>query len=193
MNFALNFANRDDTKPALFYVGFEGHETGEEYSHPVFWLKDNGVSVNRLVWTYINQSIQFDGISVMKVKRGDPTFNAPDHLTMYYVYHLDEPPAPFDQREAFIQYVKEEMRSGDFVGITMNQTDHSIEEHLVTNNKLSAHEVNGKTVKVFHLRSGRRLYNLLEKFENKMECKLKSAGKDCGTIFNIYKKTEVEG
>ena len=46
--------------------------------------------------------------------------------------------------------------SGDFVGVSMNQTDHSIEEHHVTNNKKSPNEVNvnGMIVKVFHLRSG---------------------------------------
>eukprot|EP00986_Skeletonema_menzelii_P000007 scaffold2_cov132-Skeletonema_menzelii.AAC.7 len=188
----LTYANGGNKSPIQCYVGWKKDEAvGGEYHHPVFWFEyADGDQLGEKVQDSFSSGF-FKDIAAVHVNKSDPRYMPRDNLIMYHIYHSDNPPK-FDQREAFKNHVQKKMRSGDFVAITLNQSDDSVEEHKVTNNKNKkyANAVNGNTYKVFHLKNvtrqsiGLMVRNIVGRSGSTME----SAGKDCGTVYHIYTK-----
>jgi len=189
-NFLMTYAEGGNKSPIICYVGFKENEAVGEYPYPVFWLEHTDGDT---IWRKVAESFAskfLKDISATQVNKSDPLFEARDHLQMYHIHQLGNPPQ-FDQREALRKHVKEEMDIGDFVAVTLNQSDVSVEDHKVTNNKNKtyADEINGNTYKVFHLTSmTTKLGQLLHDLGAHNGFKLKSAGKDRFTVYFIYTK-----
>eukprot|EP00984_Skeletonema_dohrnii_P021045 scaffold10409_cov135-Skeletonema_dohrnii-CCMP3373.AAC.5 len=192
--FLMNYVDRGDKSPLCFYVGWKEDETvGEKYSHDVFWIKYTaGDKIYEKVHDCLS-SQSFADISLKKVSNFDPHFEARDHLKMYWVHYVNNPPQ-FDHREALRKHAKA-MQTGDYVVLTLNHSDSddSVENYKVTDcrNKHHKDAVNGNTYKVFHLKGsvGKSLSYLL----GKVNIKLKYAGRDGGgangaTVYSIYTK-----
>jgi hypothetical protein len=192
-NFLLTYTERGDNAPICCYVGWDKDETeGVDYPYPVFWLEyTDGVLLSKKVHSCFDSAL-LASISGKQVDQADPQFEAHDHLTMYHIYHVNNPPQfDFDQREALKKHVKEEMVIGDFVVLTMNHSDDSVEDHTVTKNQNTQYkdEINGNTYKVFHLKQSKlKLAELLNNFSRHGEFKLRSVGKDCFTHYSVYRR-----
>eukprot|EP00985_Skeletonema_marinoi_P031192 scaffold36757_cov151-Skeletonema_marinoi.AAC.2 len=190
-NFLLTYAEGGNKSPIICYVGWKENEAVGEYPYQVFWLEyTDGDTICRKVNHSVTSSKFLKNINATQVSKSDPLFEARDHLKMYHIHQLDNPPQ-FDQREALRKHVKEEMGSGDFVALTLNQSDDSVEDHKVTDNrnKKYKNEINGNTYKVFHLKSkSSALGELLFQLGQYNGFRLKSAGKDRCTYYSIYRK-----